>query len=384
VKLPVVKEYFPREHIVKEGQVLRRGYTTGTCAAAAARAAASMLFSGEKLDCIEVTLPSGATLRLPLQYTGLEKGKAVCSVKKEAGDDPDVTDGVEIYARVGLLQGGAGVEVCAGEGIGMVTRPGLEVEVGQPAINPAPMRMIKSEVEKELPPEKGVRVELVIPGGEELAQKTFNPRLGIQGGLSILGTTGIVEPMSSHAVQESLALEVKMHAPGCDGFAVLVPGNYGKETARGELGLPEKNIFKMSNYAGFMLDRCIENSINRILLVGHPGKLLKLAAGIFQTHSRKADARFEILAAYAALRGVSRECISLMQESVNTEEMVELLENEGAGGMFPVLAAKISARAEEYTGFRSEVGTVLFTLKKGIIARDEGAAKMLEEWKCPG
>ena len=366
---------------VKEGQQLRKGFTTGTCAAAAAAGATLMLFSGQKVDRVEIQLPAGLTLELPMDGTYLGNGEAGCSVKKDAGDDPDVTDGVEVKARA-VPREEPGVEITSGDGIGRVTLPGLGLEVGEPAINPTPRRMIVRETENVLPPGKGVLVELSIPGGEELAQKTFNPRLGIKGGLSLLGSTGLVEPMSNRAMQESLGLEIKMHAPDCGGFAVLVPGNYGKEVALGQLELPERNVFRMSNYPGFMLDRCLENNIKRIMLVGHVGKLCKVAAGIFQTHSRSADGRFEVLAAYAALFGASRATLLKLQESVTSEEMIEILEKASLGDMFSYLAERISSRAEEYLGQEVEVGTCLFTLGRGVLTMDTSAKKMWEEWSC--
>lgn len=371
------------EYVVKGGRRLRRGFTTGSCATAAAKAATQMLFSGETVDVVSILTPAGIRLNLPVRNI-LRSGQSVlCSVQKDAGDDPDITAGLEIFASA-VEKENPGVEVVAGEGVGMVTRPGLSVEVGKPAINPVPMAMILQEAGSVLPPGKGVRITISIPGGEEVAAKTFNPRLGIYGGLSILGTTGIVEPMSEEAFKESLALEMRMvsPAPGDPGFVVLVPGNYGKETARRMLGLPEKRIIKMSNFVGFMLDKCLEHGFQKILLVGQIGKLLKVAAGIFHTHSRMADARFEVFAAYASLLGAKRALIEELRRCGSSEEMVDKLETCPLEGFYDFLAARVSSRAEEYLYGRIPVGTVLFSLRKGLLGLDERAKLFLEEFAC--
>jgi len=370
------------EYTLRRGQRLRRGYTTGSCAAAAAKAATAMLFSGKKIEEISIQTPAGILLKLPVRNISRSGLEVSCSVRKDAGDDPDITGGIDVFARATEKES-TGVEVAAGEGIGVVTRPGLQVEVGKSAINPVPMAMILRETGQVLPPGRGVRVVISIPGGEELAQKTFNPRLGICGGLSILGTTGIVEPMSDEAFKETLALEMRVIAAGDPEFIVLVPGNHGKEIALRKLYLPENRIIKMSNFVGFMLDKCGEHGIKRILLVGHIGKLLKVAAGIFHTHSRVADARFEVFAAHACLLGADRALIEELRCSSSTEEMVEILDTLQVEGLYDLFAARVSSRAEEYLYNRIPVGTVLFSLQKGILGMDGGAKLFLEEfsWK---
>jgi len=236
------------------------------------------------------------------------------------------------------------------------------------------------EAQSVLPPGKGVRLVFSIPGGEKLARRTFNPRLGITGGLSILGTTGIVEPMSDEAFKEALALETRMLAASDRRFIVLVPGNYGKEVARRELLLPEERIAKMGNFVGFMLDKCLEYGIEKVLLVGHLGKLFKVAAGIFHTHSRVADARFEIFAAHASLLGAGRELVEKLYRCASVEEMLETLDDLKVEGLFDRLAGKVSRRAGEYLGGRIPIGTVLFSLRRGVLGMDERARMLLEEY----
>ncbi len=375
-------EDFTWEYTISRGRRLRRGYTTGTCAAAAAKAAATMLFSEQDLDRVSIRIPAGIDLSLAVEQVTRRDGEVCCAVRKDSGDDPDVTGGALVFAAV-REKGDAGVILRGGEGVGVVTRPGLPVDVGEPAINPTPRAMILSAVEALLPPGRGVEVVISIPSGAELAKKTFNPRLGIVGGLSILGTTGIVEPMSEEAFKDALALELKMLSPAKRCFLVLVPGNHGKKTAAEQLRLPREKIIKMSNFAGFMLDQCREYGVKEVLLVGHIGKLFKLAGGIFHTHSRVADARFELFAAHAALLGAGTDLIARLQHCATAEEMLEVLDELRVVELYDLFAAKVSARAEVYCGGELRVGTVLCSLKRGVLGMDDRAKELLEAYACP-
>lgn len=371
------------ETTINKGRRMRRGYTTGSCAAAAAKAAALMLFSKKQVEQVSISTPAGITLELPVEDIRRSENSVSCSVTKMAGDDPDVTDGLKVFASVEKLQEGAEIQIRAGEGVGRVTRPGLQVEVGRAAINPVPMAMITHETTSVLPPATGALVTLSIPGGEETARKTFNARLGVEGGLSILGTTGIVEPMSEDAFKEILSLELQRLLPAYADFLVLVPGNLGKNVALQQLFLPQERVLKMSNFAGFMLDECRHHGVKRLVLVGHIGKLFKVAAGIFHTHSRVADARFEIFAAQAALRGASRQTIHKLQSCSSVEEMLTVMEVFPQQDLYEKFSEKVSLRAQDYVSGEMEIGTVLFSLKKGILGIDDRARKLVEEytWK---
>ncbi len=367
-------------YTVTKGRRLRRGYTTGSCAAAAAKAAAAMLFGAEELHRVSILTPGGIELQLPVSNIERGAGQVSCSVQKDSGDDPDITGGIHVFACA-AKRSGPGIVITAGEGVGVVTRPGLPVPVGEPAINPVPLEMIRREVSAAVPPGSGVQVTISIPGGEQLARNTFNPRLGIVGGLSILGTTGIVEPMSEEAYREALALELKVAAAEQPRFLVLVPGNHGKKVAREQLSQPAERIVKMSNFVGFALDRCIEQGVRELLLVGHAGKLFKVAAGIFNTHSKVADARFEVFAAHAALLGAGPAMVKKLQRCASTEEMFDLLDGLGKEGIYDLFASRVSRRAEDYSGGRLSVGTVLFSLKRGILGMDGRARQLLEEYR---
>lgn len=365
-------------HTVTAGRRLRRGYSTGTCAAAAAGAAALLLFEGSVPEEVGITLPGGLRLVLPVLEAERGESWARCAVRKDAGDDPDITGGVLVFARVSTGRE-PGISLVAGEGVGRVTKPGLQVPVGRPAINPVPEKMIRNAVSPGLPPGRGVVVEISIPGGEELARKTLNARLGVEGGLSILGTSGLVEPLSTRAYEETLALEIAAAAAEHGSPLVLVTGNLGRQLALEHFRLLPGRVIKIGNLVGYALDRCHEHNLGRVLLVGHLGKLIKVAAGIFNTHSRVADARFETFAARAALLGAGRSEILRLQGAATSEEMAEVLAALGGDDYFASLCAEISTRATEYLHGGITVGTVLFNFRRGLLGSDERARLILEE-----
>ena len=368
-------------YTVTAGKRMRRGYSTGTCAAAAAKAAVMMLLSKETLEQVVVLTPAGVKLILALSNVRLGEGWAECSVRKDAGDDPDITDGLELYARA-ASSARPGLTLKGGRGVGVVTKPGLQVDIGKPAINPVPEKMIMEEVESVLPVSCGVEVEIFIPDGERLARKTLNSKLGIEGGLSILGTSGLVEPMSEKSYEDTLALELRAVSREWKGPVILVTGNYGRTMALEHYGLPEQAVVKIGNLVGFSLDRCRELQFDRILIIGHIGKLIKVVAGIFNTHSRVADARFETFAAQAALLGAGRETILKLRDAVTTEDMVDLLGELGGDGYFDQLAAMVSERASAYLYDEVKIGTVLFNFRRGFLGLDAEAEKLLEDIKC--
>ncbi|MCL6558401.1 MAG: cobalt-precorrin-5B (C(1))-methyltransferase CbiD [Firmicutes bacterium] len=364
------------DYVTVNGRKYRKGYTTGSCAAAASKAAALMLVSGRRVSEVEIDAPAGIKLKFPVEDAVLKGDTAVCSVVKDGGDDPDVTSGLKIFAEAKFADR-PGVRVSAGEGIGRVTLPGLKVPVGHPAINPVPMEMILKEVGEVLEQGTGVEITISVPGGEEAAAKTYNPRLGIVGGISILGTTGIVEPMSEESWKDSLALQLDVAAANGFKEAVFVFGNYGEDYAVKKLGLDEEKIIKVSNFMGFMIDRALEKGFQKILIVGHLGKLVKVAAGIFHTHSRVADARTEILAAYSALEGASSEVVEKIFACRTTDAAVRLIKEFGMCGVFERIVSNVSQRCRDYSHGRMEFGTVLFDGAGGMLAADGNAERFL-------
>ena len=275
----------------------RSGYTTGSCAAAAAKAAVWLLAGGRVAERLEIPLPGGARIVLPLVYARLTQSGAEAAVRKDAGDDPDVTNGALISASV-AWNGGDEVEFAAGEGVGMVTKPGLAIPPGEPAINPVPRRMIREAVREVTP--RGVRVTIAIPGGRELARKTFNPRLGIVGGLSILGTTGIVRPFSCSALRETLRCSLNVADAAGIRAPVFVPGHIGQRAVRAHFRVADAQVVEVGNEWGFVLEEALRHPFSALLIVGHPGKLAKLTAGDWDTHSGRSGSALPIVAAMHA------------------------------------------------------------------------------------
>ena len=320
--------------VIKNNKKLALGYTTGSCAAAAAGAAARMLFTGDAVSEMELKTPKGITLHLEIIDSKIEKDCASCAVKKCSGDDPDVTNGILVYAAVAFGKPGREriVTIDGGTGVGRITKPGLEQKIGEAAINRIPRQMITeavTEAMEEYDRYGEVLVKISVPEGVALAKKTFNPRLGIEGGISILGTSGIVEPMSEEALIASIRLEMKMHRNNGDKYLVISPGNYGTDYLCSSFPVASEKIVKCSNYLGETIDAAVELGFEGILFVSHIGKFIKVAAGIMNTHSRCADARMEILTANALKAGAPIEILKALMEAVTTEEGLRILADHG-------------------------------------------------------
>ena len=323
----------------------RTGLTTGTCAAAAAGAAAAAL-AGHTHESVEVELPGGDLVTLDVAW--LERPapeRARAGVVKDAGDDPDLTDGVTVVAEVERLEGaGAGVTFVAGPGVGTVTRAGLQLAVGEPAINPVPRAMIAAAVRAALPV-GCLRVTIAVPGGDTLAARTFNPRLGVVGGLSVLGTSGRVIPKSEDAWLRSLLPQVDVAVAAGLRTLYLTPGQFGERAARASFDAAETAIVQCANFVGEVLDHCVAAGVERIVLVGHVGKLLKVAAGIWNTHSRFGDARLETLAALAGAAGAPPTVICRLLELPTAEAAVEVLGAAGLDDVWHDVAQRVAQRA---------------------------------------
>ncbi|MGL4607550.1 MAG: cobalt-precorrin-5B (C(1))-methyltransferase CbiD [Eubacteriaceae bacterium] len=357
--------------IEKKGKTLRYGYTTGSCATGATKAALEMFLSKEKIETINIDTPKGWPLHLVLHDQKITETGASCSIIKDAGDDPDITNGIKIVSKV-MPSSKEGITFSRGEGVGVVTSVGLSIPPGEPAINPVPREMITREIKKvlenysdsgvECP--KGWVVEISIPQGKALAKRTFNPKLGIEGGLSVIGTSGIVEPMSEEALLASLKLEaLVLKAKGYKEI-IFVPGNYGKDFSK-DLNLNEAVMIKTSNYMGFMLDIAETIGFEKILLVGHLGKLVKIAGGIFNTHSSIADGRMEILAAHCALLGGKKETIREIMEAKTTDEATDILFKEDIPEYFNHLAEVVKKKAMARVYGNIEIEVILFSKTHG-------------------
>lgn len=375
------------EHYMRSGrEMLRCGYTTGTCAALAAAGAARLLLSGKAPETVSLTTPKGVEVSVPLAQAELLHGgqAARCAVQKDAGDDYDVTDGMLVRAQV-RRQAEPGIRIDGGEGVGRVTRPGLDQPVGAAAINRVPRRMIEEQVRRvcaELNYGGGVEVIVSIPGGEERAAKTFNPVMGVVGGLSILGTSGIVEPMSEQALVDTMAVQLRQAAVGSKDL-ILTPGNYGEDFLR-QAGLDALlvPVVKCSNFLGEALDIAAAEQFERVVLAAHIGKLVKVAGGIMNTHSRYADCRAELFCAHAALWGADRALCRALMDAATTDRCIELL--DGAGLREPVMKSLLDAvqlHLERRAAGAYAIGAVTFSNVYGLLGLTDQAKEILGQWK---
>lgn len=374
-----------REGIVKSsdlgtvwqnGRFWRKGITTGTCATAGAKAALKFLLTGEKVSEVAVRLPSGQLLMVPVKDLGGDQNTAWCTVIKDGGDDPDITTGLPIVAQV-QVQESREIQIVGGPGVGQVTKPGLPVPPGQAAINPVPRKMIEENVREVLGRDLGAIIKISVPGGEKIALKTLNPQLGIIGGISILGTSGIVEPMSEEAFRDSLAVRVRqIKALGVDTL-VLVPGKIGEKAAAEKYNIAPQLIAQMSNFVGFMLEQAQKEGFQEVLILGHLGKTVKLAAGIFHTHSRQADGRLETMAAYLGTLGATGSLIQEVLDQTTTEGAVTLIKNAGFSELFDLLAEKGEKRCKQFLKTDSlEIGLVMTDLQGNPLGISSGAKRL--------
>ena len=370
-------------YVIKNQKKLHFGYTTGSCAAGAAKGATEMLLGGQKQNETDLMTPKGILLHLELHDVCMEKDTVICAVRKDAGDDPDTTNGILVYARVEKCPKSSEITVDGGKGVGRVTRPGLSQKVGEAAINPVPKAMILKAVEDAADRyhyEGGLKVTISVPEGEQIAKKTFNPRLGIQGGISILGTSGIVEPMSEKALIQSIQVEMKQHFSQGEQYLIVTPGNYGADYLREHMNLPfEKNI-KCSNYVGETIDMAVDMGVKGILFVAHIGKFVKVAAGIMNTHSHSADARMEVLAANALRVGADGDTARDILNCNTTDEALDILHEKG---LLEPTMQEIMERIQFYLDHRSyeqiKLGAVVFNNVYGYLGKTRDAGELIQE-----
>jgi len=364
---------------------LRNGITTGTCAAAAAKAAVLALVGNEQPESVEVVLPGGEILPVVIAWVSRRDDLLSCraAVIKDGGDDPDITHGLEIVAEVKFIP--SGFILHGGNGVGRVTKPGLQIPVGDAAINPVPRMMIEDAVKTVLPEGQGVEVTIHVPGGEQAAQRTLNPKLGIVGGISILGTSGIVKPMSEEAFKNSLTPQIDVAVAHGYNTLVLTPGRIGEKVAVEKYSLPSQAVVQMSNFVGFMLEACVTRGIKKVLLWGHHSKLAKVAGGTFDTHNRVGDGRLEVLAAHAALAGADSGIVQDILLANTADEAAGVILRNRLEQVFNSVALRASQRAKDYVYQQLEVGTVLVTMEGTILGLDGQARVIGGElgWKDP-
>ena len=369
------------EYQFSQGKNLRCGYTTGSCATAAAKAAATMLLTGERVDSVRIDTPKGIVLNLePLEVE--QKGNYVsCAIRKDSGDDPDDTNGILVFARVDKVAE-PGVHIEGGLGVGRVTKPGLACSVGGPAINPTPRRMITAEVTSVIEDnayDGGLAVTISIPEGVEIAKKTFNPRLGIVGGLSVLGTSGIVEPMSEKALIETMYVEMRAQKARGNKNLLVFFGNYSEDFTRDVMQLDLEGAVTCSNFVGELLDYAVFLGFETLLLIGHSGKLVKLAQGVMNTHSKYADCRTELFALEAMFHGASIEVGQEIYGCLTTDEVTKILKREN---LFESVIEKVTDKIDFYMQHRvhGKIKTAAFMFSNvyGILGKTKYADALIQ------
>ncbi len=370
-------------YVIKDQKRLQCGYTTGSCAAGAAKAATLMLLLNKPITTIELMTPKGILLNLLLEDVEIGDTYVSCAIRKNGGDDPDATHGLLIYARA-TKNATPGVHIDGGKGVGRVTKPGLWQAVGEAAINRVPRQMITENVTavcEELDYAEGIDIVISVPDGEKIAQKTFNPRLGIVGGISILGTSGIVVPMSEAALIASIRLEMQMRHANGNEYLIITPGNYGEDFLREHVEIDLKNSMKCSNYVGETLDMAVELGVKGILFIAHIGKFIKVSGGIMNTHSRHADSRAELMAAQAIRGGADHETAVRILDTITTEEAIDILqEKDLVQPVMNVITDKIHFYMQHRCKGALETEAIIFSNAQGYLGETKGAEDMLSHF----
>lgn len=367
-------------YVIRNNKKMKFGYTTGSCAAAACKGAAEMLLGGQVVHEVSLMTPKGIQLELELQEISVGEHQVSCAVQKDAGDDPDVTHGILVYAAVERWDR-PGVLIEGGPGVGRVTKPGLDQKIGEAAINSVPRMMITKAAEsvaEKYDYEGGLKVTISVPEGAEKTQKTFNPLLGIEGGISILGTSGIVEPMSEKALIESIRVEMNQHFSQGEEYLLVTPGNYGQNYLQEHMDIPFKNNVKCSNFVGETIDMAMDMGVKGILFVSHIGKFVKVASGIMNTHSQNADARMETIAACAIRAGADLECAKEVLSCITTDEALNVLERYGIlAKSMEVMMEKIHFYLNHRSYNRLLLGAVVFSNVHGYLGQTENVQELI-------
>lgn len=384
------------EFVYVDGKKYRRGYTSGSCACGATKAALIMHLEKRNINEVRIGTPKGVDLDLKIDNISRGKDWVQCSVKKDGGDDIDATHGMDIFARLELVQADQVPDfrsdldsdylfITSGQGIGRVTKKGLDIRPGRPAINRVPLNMILKVVQETLD-EAGldiydylggrkILVTIFAPQGQEIAKRTFNSNLGIEGGISIIGTTGIVEPMSDEGWKKALSAELAIKRAEGRETIILVPGNIGRDIMAKSYGVDLDGIVKMSNFIGYMLMETKRLGFRKVIIGGHIGKLIKLSGGITNSHSRVADARREIMVANLALLGAPLELLKEVDACLSTDAMVDIIRKAGYSQVFKVLADKAASKAKVYMRLGQEdhidIEVYLFSMDGSLLAKSQ-------------
>lgn len=378
-----MKHLSEEDYIYYNGRKLRKGFTTGTTATGASIAAAKAILTQKTQTEVTVRAANGQLVKFKVRNCQFDKDKATAAIVKDGGDDQDATDGMLIYATV-TLRDDSHIYLDGGKGIGRVTKRGLANDPGMPAINPTPRKMIKRSMRNLLGPDRGADIVISAPEGERIAKLTYNPKLGIVGGISILGTSGIVTPMSEESWKKSISIEMNIHRKRGDKEIILTPGQYGEDFLKKDLKIPVTKQVQMSNFVGYVLKETQRLGFNHVLLVGDLGKMIKVSAGIFSTHSRDADARSEIMVANLALLGAPVELLRKIYKCLTTIDMVNIIDKTEYKGVYQQIVDKIKYRSERLLAHKKpkvSIDAIIFSSKSGLLASTKPVKEIEDEWQ---
>lgn len=370
-------------YVYYNGRKLRKGYTTGTTATAASVAAARAILDQKAPVVVKVNAANGTPVQFNVQDCTFDRNQASVAIQKDGGDDQDATDGMLIYSTV-TLRSDHTITLDGGKGIGRVTQEGLANKPGMPAINPTPYKLIQEGVRDVLGPDRGADIIISAPEGERVAKLTYNPKLGIVGGISILGTSGIVTPMSEESWKHSISIEMNIHRKRGDTELILTPGNYGEDFLKDEMHIPVTKQVQMSNFVGYVLKEVQRLGFTKVLMVGDLGKMIKVAGGIFSTHSKDADARAEIMVANLALMGAPLDLMKKVYGCLTTISMIKLINEAGYQDVYQTIVDKIKGRAEKLLAHREpkvEIDAVIFSRDTGFLAATKPLKEIEADWQ---
>ena len=353
---------------------LRTGFTTGTSAAAASKAAILSIIKQSRTDKVSVSLPRNKTIIIPISSCKFQNDSARCSVIKDGGDDPDVTHGAEIIADLSLNDSIGMIQIDGGEGVGTVTKPGLGLEINKPAINPVPKKMINENIKSvagDILTQKGIKVIISVPKGRELGPKTDNPRIGIMGGISILGTSGIVIPFSTASYAASIRQNIDVALAMNDGTLVLSTGGRSEEFARKIVSLPDHCFVQMGDFSGYTLQQCAKKSVKKAYVVGFIGKLAKMAAGVKQTHVKGSKVDMSFLAGLATKCNADADIISNIRKANTARHVSEIVKEGNIDGFFDMICKEVHKHMRQHSEGRVPLEIILFDFDGSILARSE-------------
>ena len=359
--------------VVAEEKKLRTGYTTGSSATAASKAALLSIIKQQKIEEIEITLPKKSTIKIPVNSCQFEKNKAKCSVIKDGGDDPDVTHGAEIIVKLTFNDNKNQIEIDGGEGVGIVTKPGLGLEINKPAINPVPKKMITEnlqEIGENILKEKGIRVVISVPKGKELGPKTDNPRIGIKDGISILGTSGIVIPFSTASYAASIRQNLDVSIAMGNDTVVLTTGGRSEDFAKKIVDLPEHCFVQMGDFSGYTIQQCGKKNIKKAYVVGFIGKLAKMAAGVKQTHVKGSKVDMNFLAELAKKVNANGKIIEDIKKANTARYVSEIIQENNVDGFFELICSEVYKHMRKHSEEKVPIDVILFDFEGNILARE--------------